>query len=80
MIRKYLKTESPIQHFKRFTLHNFYYGVLSAFHYMHVVLIKVKRIYVCLWREECMPICLQSHLFILLLSLSCNFPSKGQHL
>lgn len=69
MIRKYLKTQSLIWCFKCFTLRNFYYGVLSAFPYMHVVLINVKRIYVCIWREECMPMCLQVHL----LSFSCHY-------
>lgn len=56
-------------HFKCFTLRNFYNGVLSAFHYMHVILINVRRIYVCIWREECMRMCLQSHL----LSFSRNY-------
>lgn len=36
---------------------------------MHVVLINVRRIYVCIWRKECMPMCLQSHL----LSFSCHY-------
>ena len=36
---------------------------------MHVFLINVRRIYVCIWREECMPMCLQSHL----LSFSCHY-------
>lgn len=67
------KTESLMWCFNCFTLHNFYSGVLSAFHYMHVVLINVKRIYVCIWREECMPMCLQSHL----LSFSCHYQATS---
>lgn len=67
--KKTLENRELMWHFKCFTLHNFYYGVLSAFHYMHVILINVRRIYVCIWREECMPMCLQSHL----LSFSCDY-------
>lgn len=37
--------------------------------YISVVLINVRRIYVCTWKQECMPMCLQSHL----LSFSCHY-------
>lgn len=80
MVRKSVKSGSLRWCFTCFTLHNFYYGVLPAFHSTSVLSSLMSKGFIVHMEARIYAYVFAVSPVIFLLPLSGNFPFKGQHL